>query len=210
MSQKELRVFERKSFFDTGRALITSGPASEPLLRADVKNWLKIGSNITADDTLIDDLIVAARNAAQEYTGLLFLPQTVQETRDEITDHDAFPLRWAPVTAVSSITYLDSAGNQQTLSTDIYGVDLYTGSGKPAESYVYRKSGKSWPDVWQQRRTVTITYTCGFASASAVPADLKNAMRMLISDMYQNRTDYVKRYPTAAEHLMNPYRITLL
>jgi predicted MPP superfamily phosphohydrolase len=32
-------------------------------------------------------------------------------------------------------------------------------------------------------------------------------MLLIIGDMYENRTDSVKRLPTAAEYLWNPYRV---
>lgn len=192
------------TYYDSGTHSVTTAPASEPLSRTDVKNYLKIASVVTADDTLIDGQIVAARNIVQNYTGRKLITQTVTEKRDAFTLEKSFPLRWSPVTSVTSITYLDRNGDSQTLSPDVYGVDLYD-----IPNRIYLKYGQSWPDVYPHGQAITIVYVVGYASASAVPDELKQVMYMLIADMYENRTDYVKRLPTAAEYLMDQHRVKL-
>ena len=200
---------ESINYFDAGRWAVTSAPGTEPLTRSEVKNYLKIASAVTADDSLIDSMIVAARNVVQRYTRLALITQTITEKRDKLTDSasygallGSFPLFWGPVTSVTSVTYLDSAGASQTLSTSVYGTDLYS---LPAR--VYLKNGQSWPLVYNQRDAVTIVYVAGYANAAAVPDELKMAMYLLIADMYENRTDYVKKLPTAAEYLMDQHRV---
>lgn len=197
-------AWETRSFYDSGRWAITSAPGTEPLTRTEAKNYLKVASSVTADDTLIDGLIVAARNIAQGYTGRLLITQTVTEKRDDFTQFDSFPLRWGPVTSVTSVTYTDTAGNSQTLATTVYGTSLYD---IPARLFL--KSGQVWPDLYDQRDVVTVVYVAGYANAAAVPDELKAAMYMLIADMYENRTDYVKKMPTAAEYLMDHHRVKL-
>jgi hypothetical protein len=54
---------------------------------------------------------------------------------------------------------------------------------------------------------VFVRYVAGFADAASVPAPLKHGMMLVIGDMYENRTDSVKRLPTASEYLWNPYRV---
>ena len=204
-----MNELEKISYFDAGRWAITSAPASEPLSRSEVKNYLKIAPGITADDSLIDSMIVAARNVVQRYTRRLLITQTITEKRDKLTEYstgvsllNSFPLYWGPVTSVTSVTYLDTSGNSQTLSTSVYGTDLYD-----APARIYLKNLQSWPQVYDQRDAVTIVYVAGYANAAAVPDELKMAMYLLIADMYENRTDYVKKLPTAAEYLMDQHRV---
>lgn len=197
-----MNELEKISYFDAGRWAITSAPATEPLTRSEVKNYLKIASGITADDSLIDSLIVAARNVVQRYTRRLLITQTVTEKRDKLTELNSFPLFWGPVTSITSVSYLDTAGASQTLSTSVYGTDLYD---SPAR--IYLKNLQSWPLVYDQRDAVTIVYVAGYANAASVPDELKAAMYLLIADMYENRTDYVKKLPTAAEYIMDQHRV---
>lgn len=82
----------------------------------------------------------------------------------------------APVSSVSSITYLDTDGNSQTLATSVYGVDT---NRKPAT--VYLKYGQSWPDVYDQWDAVTVTYVAGYGSTGDdVPAAARSAILMLV------------------------------
>lgn len=86
-----------------------------------------------------------------------------------------------PVQSVSSITYLDTNGDSQTLSTDVYGVDV---ARKPAR--IYLKSGQSWPDVYDQQNAVTVTYVAGYGDD---PDDVPAAARALIMMLVRHRFD---------------------
>lgn len=87
----------------------------------------------------------------------------------------------APVLAVSSISYLDSAGASQTLSTSVYSVDV---ARKPA--VVWLKYGQSWPTVYSQPNSVTITYTAGYGTAaSSVPAAARSAVLIYVRHRFE-------------------------
>jgi len=48
--------------------------------------------------------------------------------------------------------------------------------------------GKSWPSTTlHPRNPIHIYYDCGWTDPAHVPAMLKVAMKLLISDMYENR-----------------------
>lgn len=190
---------------------VTSGPATEPLSSTEVKNYLKI--DVSTDDDLIAAQIKAARRMVESYTGLALISQTIEQKFDrfplppqyrlgDFPTGGALILIRYPLISVSSVAYTDTAGDSQTLSTDIYLTDSHD---IPARLYL--KYAQVWPDTYQQPNAVTVTYTAGYANAAAVPEDVKQAMYMMIADMYENRTDYVKRLPTAAEYLLNPYRV---
>lgn len=92
-----------------------------------------------------------------------------------ITDRIEMPAI-APVQSITSIAYLDTSGNSQTLATSVYGVDT---ARKPAT--IYLKEGQSWPDVYDQWDSVTITYVAGYGSTGAdVPAAARSAILMLV------------------------------
>jgi len=105
---------------------------------------------------------------------------------------------------VSAITYLDTAGAEQTLSTAIYKSDTVS---LPAR--IIRRSGQTWPVVNEEQAAASAIYTVGYDNASAVPAPIRQAMLLTIADMYDNRTDYIKKLPTAAEYMLQAagYRI---
>ncbi len=49
-------------------------------------------------------------------------------------------------------------------------------------------------------------YVAGEAAGN-VPKAILQAMYLTIADFYENRTDYVKRLPTAAEYLLDQFRV---
>lgn len=174
---------------------------SEPLTLADAKNHLKL-DDLAPDDALVTALIVAARETVENYTLLKLMPQTVTEYFDEFTD--TLELSAAPLRAVSAVTYLDSNGQSQTLSEDIYKVQAYALLPR-----ISRKAEKAWPTTRNEAQAITVTYTVGFDNADAVPAVLKSAMLLLIGHWYEKREDSVRKMPTQVEWMIRPYRIMI-
>jgi len=181
---------------------VTQGPASEPLTVSEVKDYLKVDSS--ADDTLIGTLITAARQWVENHCALALLPQTAIQVWG-VFDKE-MDLALSPLRSVSAITYLDTGGTQQTLSASVYGVDNIR-----TPSRIYRAYGQSWPSTYEAPNAASAIFTAGYDAASAVPAAIKQALMLTIADMYDNRTDYVKRLPTAAEYLLQScgYRVWL-
>lgn len=180
---------------------VTSAPAVEPLSASDVKTWLKITSS--ADDSLITSLIVAARQAAENYCNIKLISQTIAEYFNEFpARRGELVLRFPLVSSISSVVYVDADGSNQ--SFDSYNADL---SGIPVR--VWPDASMEWPATYDQLKAVTITYICGYANAAAVPDAIKTAMYLMIGRWYENREDTVKMMPTASENLLNPYRVQL-
>lgn len=182
------------------RYKVTTGPASEPISLSEVKNYLKVDSS--TDDDLIGVMITAARQWVENHCALALLPQTVLQVWDGLND-DMFLAR-SPLRSMSAVTYLDVSGTEQTLSASVYDVD---GVGMPPR--IYRKYGQTWPQTSQSMNAASAVFEVGYEAASAVPAAIKSAMMLTIADMYDNRTDRVKRLPTAAEYILQAggYRI---
>lgn len=119
-------------------------PVTEPLTRNDVKNFLKVPLNVSADDTFIDELIQAAREEVERYTGRSLVSKGYRQALDAfpyfvdtVMSQMAYPpsyyslprysttlwnysqmikLLRAPLRQVSKISYIDSVtGQTQTL-----------------------------------------------------------------------------------------------
>lgn len=174
---------------------VTTAPATEPLTRSEVKNYLKVDS--TSDDLLIDTLITAARQWVENHCALALLPQTVLETFDGLPKDGALNLTISPLREVSGIYYRDNSGVVQTMATGIYRTDSITMPPR-----IIRQYAQSWPTLEDAPGNASAIYTAGYNDASAVPAAIKTAMMLTIADMYDNRTDYVKKMPTAAEYIL--------
>lgn len=184
------------------RYIVSVAPASEPLVLADVKNHLKV--DYSTDDALITSLIVAAREYAENYTNRKFITQTIEEKFNAFPDVRWLNLSVPEVQSITSVLYLDADEVEQTFTSDDY---VFTSHQWPA--YILLKLNKSWPSVLNRRDVITVTYVVGYGAASDVPDAIKSAMLLIIGDLYEKRTDSVKKLPTAAQHLLSQYRVGL-
>lgn len=162
----------------------TSDPAAEPITLARAKEHLRVESDFTLDDDLINAYISAARDQAEKYCNRSFA------LANFFLLVDGFPDSGAPLyipdpktTAVSSITYLDSDQAEQTLSDSLYTLDI--------DRQQIRITGE-WPTP---ASAIKVAYSAGYdtsASPAELPPDIiQQAMLLLISDMYEIRQSQV-------------------
>jgi hypothetical protein len=112
-----------------------------------------------------------------------YVPATMPGQYPRMTSDSAICLMRSPLIAVSSISYYDAAGVQQTLTagTD-YGVDATSCPGR-----VFPAPGTNWPATQDRPGAVLVTYTAGYATQNAIPATMLQAMRLLIGHWFENR-----------------------
>ena len=161
-------------------------PSVEPVSLADAKLHLRVTQ--AAEDDLIQSLIISARNVIEEELGLSLITTTWQQKLQQFPFHpNRIYLDRAPVVAITSITYVDSANATQTLDSSRYITGL---SHRPA--WVMPQYADIWPDARGYNDDVTVTFTAGFGtSADDVPASIKQAMLLLIGTMYENRESVI-------------------
>ncbi len=193
--------------------LAEAGGGSYPVSLADMKLHLRIESGITADETLITTLISAATTYCQEFQHRSYVTQT------RILCFDEFP-RWfsvpyPPLISVTSIVYIDTNGDEQTLAVDQYRVDAGNQPGRITEAY-----NVTWPSTRDVTNAVTLTYSAGYGAAAAVPDTIKAAIKLLVTHWYENRAaamagpaqriEIVPILPLAVETLLWLDRIDIL
>ena len=163
--------------------LITAA-TTYPVTTAEAKLHAKIDT--AADDTLVDALITAATEMAEQRIGRAIMPQVWELTLDAFPD--AFELTRVPVTAVTALTYVDANGATQTLSNTLYSLDNADQFGS---SYVVPVYNGAWPDSRAQVNAVSLQYTAGYANAAAVPEPIKTWIKIMVSTMYEHRESEV-------------------
>lgn len=155
----------------------TSTPA-ECVTLDEVKSQLRI---LTEDeDALIRNYITAATYQAE----LICDRQLMQATH--VLKLDEFPteirLPKPPCISVTSIQYVDSAGATQTLSVSNYSTDTFHEPGRIVPAY-----GMTWPTTRGMSNDVTVTYEAGYASADAIPKNVRMGIVHLVAHWYENR-----------------------
>lgn len=134
----------------------TIAPSAEPISLAQAKRQLRVDG--TDDDILIAGLISTARDYVESQCSVALVAATYKQTLDRFPCGNEIALNFPPLLYVSSITYVDSAGTTQTLSTDVYSVLTSERPGK-----VKLKYGQSWPQTQVQPDAVVITFRAGYA-----------------------------------------------
>ncbi|MGF7180391.1 head-tail connector protein [Tunturiibacter psychrotolerans] len=190
------------------------------------------------DDLLITGLITAARQYAEKRTNRAFYTQTWLRTLDFFplygrvdatrapSERDNWPYGtwyWNRVTidlphnrvqSVTSITYYDGNGNQQTLPSDSYNVDV---TSLPAR--ITPAQGMFWPIVNNYvPGSVQITYVAGSygdgVEINTIPMTLVQAMLMLIGHWYEHRESAseisIKNVPMAVDALLEIEKIHIV
>lgn len=190
----------------------TVPPATEPVTRAQAKANSKI--DITAEDDEIDAMIKEAREELEMATSSAYITQTWVLCLDHFPrprGSDTYrpngrqiDLKICPVIAVSSIVYLDASGDQQTLSPDVYLVDV---ASRPAQ--ITLKAGQTWPSTLVQANAVTITFTAGYGDPADVPALVKRAIKLRVDHWFKYRGIATDPKYKAGEDAWNALKQTL-
>lgn len=180
------------------RWTITEGDTFEVITLAEAKTHLRVDH--TAEDEYIQLLVRAAVKSAEEYTHTKITQYAAVESFRRFWN--PLKLRWSPVQSVEEIKYFDVLENHLTWPSDQYAVTL---EPAPAEIEELQK----FPPYLMRVGGIQVTYTVGYKDASKVPDSIKAAILLTLGHLYENREDTVKKLPTAAEHLLNPFRIML-
>ncbi len=98
---------------------------------------------------------------------------------------DGSPIRLlrSPLVSVASVTSYGTTGGATVLSTDAYFVDTYSEPGR-----LCLQSGYTWPSGTRDQVAGVIRFTAGYSTdASGIPDPLKEAVRKLATELYENR-----------------------
>ena len=186
---------------------VITAALSNVLTTAEVKSHLKVDT--TADDTLIDNLIVAATNSCQEYTNRFFLKTLITQYGDNWSD--VSELFKSPVqTTLFNVKYYDTAGVLQNLDTSKYTLDNVSQPARLVEA-----PNESWPDHIDGINAIEVNYYVGVDTASEVDNAIKQALLLTIVHWYQNREAVivgrqVNEMPMSAKYLLDQYKIQVV
>ncbi len=184
---------------DYGLNLITR-PNEEPISLTEAKAHLRV--SVSTDDDEITGWIETAREFVEDEIGIVL----VETQYDLILDR--FPpgrgeilIPRYPLTFVNQITYVDAAGDEQILASDLYEWDMSRDPGR-----VYPAYEETWPPTLVHPRAVAVRFTAGFGDAADVPERAKSAIKLIVGHLYEHREENTElvlaELPLGAERLI--------
>ncbi len=173
---------------------VTTAPDVEPVLLVSAKLHLRV--DIDDDDTLIAWQITTARQWCEDYERRSYITQTITAKMQAFSNEIILP---RPVLRdVSSIKYIDTGGDEQTLDSSVYDIDTYREPGRVTLAY-----NQSWPALRGDVNGVEIIYTAGYGDAATdVPGRVKSAILLLLGYLYEEREPTTPEWK-AIKNLLN-------
>lgn len=202
---------------------LKTAPATEPVSLVEAKLFLRVDHS--DEDSLINDLIQAARECVEEYTKralitqtwTMFLDQFPPGQSDEwwagtMTGHIGslnesireIKLPRPPLVSVTHLKSYDDSDTATTFAATNYIVDTTRQPGR-----MILKNSQAWPSNLRAGNAVEVEFICGYGAASAVPRSLKTALYLILAKMYDCRSAATD-IPESAKKMMNPYVVTFI
>jgi uncharacterized phiE125 gp8 family phage protein len=183
---------------------LTTAAAATPIVIADVNahlKWDDAASNTDVDSAAyLTTLIDRALDIAETETWSKFYTQTWAEYFDGFDDIIRPTLQPIQSIVTPFITYTDTAGATQTLSSTVYEL------GKEHGRDVIRlKYSQTWPATRDHADVVCVNMIVGYGVAAAIPNALRHAMLMIVAALATHRGDTDFEIPKAARQLLSQY-----
>lgn len=140
------------------------------------------------EDLLLMNLLGAAVTDFEAHTGRVLVSSTWDYYVDTFPNSEAaIMIPAGPVTALTSVKYIDSAEATTTVSGSLYYLDPASVQGR-----VMLKYNQSWPTATLRPSSgVVVRYVAGYASAAVVPPSIKAALLLMIDHLYTNRSSVI-------------------
>lgn len=133
------------------------------------------------DERLID-YIAAARQQVEHDASLICYTGEFTWATSEFPARDWLEIpNVRPVSAIGSITYIDTAGSVQTWSSSEYALKQFHKVAVIALAY-----NEQWPVVRGDANGITVSLTAGYATVLAVPRMVKQAVLLALQTMWSD------------------------
>lgn len=171
------------------RALTRSvAPATEPLSLAEAKLYLRVDGG--EEDAVITDMIVAVREAAEEYLCKSLISQSWCLSYAHYVSASVV-LPKGPVQEVTQVMTRDRAGNETVINPALY--------------HLFGQVDELHFESAVLGHRVEIVCVAGYGDAEDVPASVKQGMLLHLAALYEDRLGGLT-LPPAALSLYKPHR----
>lgn len=206
-----------------------TAPAAEPVTLVEVKAHLKLET--TADDTMIEDVIIpAVRDFAEKHTRACIAQRTFTAVYDpvgrknsdlgwwdgvregSITQTESWrslELPMSPLVSIDEVRTVDTTNTSTEFDTTNYYADTFSEPGQ-----LVLNDGSIWPTNLRRQNAIEIDFTAGYLAADT-PYMIKMALLQLAAHWYENRElvelgTIAARVPTSALSILDRFKVRSL
>ena len=180
-------------------ATLLVAPAAEPVAVAEAKALLRVVD--PAEDALIGDMIVAARQHIEAITRRVFVTQTWRIGLDRWPANRVLSLPIAPVASLVAVSLVDALGGATALPASGFALD----AGRAPPRLVV-PVGVSNPGA--VANGIRIDLVAGYGGPASVPVPLREAVLRLAAAWYAERAPGPETaLPATVAALVAPYRV---
>lgn len=164
---------------------VVTAPGESPVSLTEAKAHLRLEES--ADDAYVTVLIEAARVHVEKTCERGLVLQTVELTAPPLFGVESVSLPGGSLADVPQVEvrYLDPNGVLTLLAASVY-FTLAGGDAKPGKLHLV--PGNTWPAMAERPDSLRVLYRVGWATAAAVPAPLRHAVLLVVSQLYEHRT----------------------
>lgn len=185
-----------------GDLVLVNDPTTKVVSYTDIKSQLRIDSN--DEQNLLEAYIDAATDMAENYCNRHFITHQYKLYFNEQVQTASLIFPNCTLEEAGSnkpVNWVDENGDAQ--SSDKAYIDAFSNP-----SLVYLSSdfpGTTLKD--NAANTFYFWFNTGYGSASAdVPEAIKQAIKLIVADMYYFREDRKRQFPMASQILLQPYK----
>jgi len=180
---------------------VTTAPTTEPVTADEVKTFGRIDGD--DEDTMIEGMIKAVREATEGYLGRSLITQTITLKMD-FWPSNVIKLPRPPLISITGIYTVDEDDADTEYDSDNYYIDSNMEPGR-----LIIKQGISNPtNTDRDFGGFKIVYTAGYGDdASDVPEVIRQGIMIWVVDFYENRVINPNDPPQYVKTLLDTYYI---
>jgi uncharacterized phiE125 gp8 family phage protein len=171
----------------------------EPVSVDDMMLHSRVDSD--AEYSYLEGLVMVARRYVEQVTRRVYMPAVLEWTLDAWPSARYIEVESPPLRAVESVKYVSEAGSETVFNASNYIVDT-----APAPGQIWLRRDASWPsETLRESGAIKIRYTAGYsdvlgasptqaqitAARSAVPINVRHAIKLIAAHLYENREQVV-------------------
>lgn len=178
----------------------TVAPTTEPITVAELKTHLRIDAS--TEDTYLGIIIASARQIVESYILKSLITQTWNLWLDAHELKDGYiDLPRGPLQGINFFKYYTSDNTIQTFGDDYSSIIT--------SSRLVLNNGTYFPTDLRPLNSIFISYITGYGSASSIPAEIKTAIYMVASNLYEHRGDTQDPLSPVVRLILQPYKTIL-